>query len=221
MLTSVSRLWWGLVRFGFRLLYHEMAWTYDLVSKAVSLNKWRDWQQQTIQFLPNPETAQILELAHGTGDLQLDLKDAGYSTVGFDLSPQMGRITRRKLQKHKKQAHLVRGSALQLPFRGAAIEAVVSTFPTEFIVHEATLREVFRVLSPGGRFIVVPNGMLTLTGPVTQFLEWLYQITGQRAPYPDDPVKEFTDAGFTADVREIELVSSKVWIVVADKPEKE
>ncbi|MCZ7544410.1 MAG: hypothetical protein M5R40_13175 [Anaerolineae bacterium] len=42
---TLERLWWALVRFGFRLLYNELAFTYDLVSRVVSLGQWRAWQR--------------------------------------------------------------------------------------------------------------------------------------------------------------------------------
>ncbi len=39
----MQKLWVGLIKFGFRLLYQEMAWTYDWVSWLVSLGEWRRW----------------------------------------------------------------------------------------------------------------------------------------------------------------------------------
>src|SRR5690349_21397341 len=113
------RWWWRLVRFGFRLLYNEMAFTYDLVSKAVSMGQWRCWQRAAMKYLDpvNPEAySLILELAHGTGDLQLDLYAAGYKSIGYDLSPYMGRIAQHKLNKYQIDPRLVRGSAQELPF---------------------------------------------------------------------------------------------------------
>ena len=66
------RAWRSLLRFGFRLLYHELAWTYDLVSRVVSLGQWRTWQRTALEHLAARRGDPILELAHGTGDLQID-----------------------------------------------------------------------------------------------------------------------------------------------------
>lgn len=210
--------WWRLVKFGFRLLYNEFAWTYDLVSWSVSLGHWRAWQRASMPHLNATQGDLILELAHGTADLQIDLARAGLVSIGLDLSPYMGRIARRKLWRHDLPSRLVRGDARQLPFPATSVPAVVSTFPTEFIVHPDTLAEIHRVLRPGGRLVFVPNGMLNLTNPLARFLEWLYRITGQRGPWPVDPLKIFSDAGFETESYVEDMPESQVWIIVAVKP---
>ncbi|MER3543218.1 MAG: hypothetical protein C4311_01115 [Chloroflexota bacterium] len=65
----------SLLRSAFRLLYNELAWTYDWVSQAVSLGQWRSWQRASLARLRGPR---VLEVAHGTGDLLLDLAEAGF-----------------------------------------------------------------------------------------------------------------------------------------------
>jgi ubiquinone/menaquinone biosynthesis C-methylase UbiE len=176
----MSRLWWRLVRFGFRLLYNELAFTYDLVSWVVSLGAWRCWQRAALKHLDQPVAGRILELAHGTGNLQLDLRAAGYHRIGLDLSPAMGRIASGKLTRQGYALDLVRGQAQRLPFADASFSAVISTFPTDFILMPETLREVHRVLVAGGQFLIVPNGSLTGGDALAGLIEWLYKITGQR-----------------------------------------
>ena len=214
---KLESLWWRLVRFGFRLLYNEFAWTYDPVSWIVSLGQWRRWQQASLPYLSTRGEGLILELAHGTGNLQIDLTESGFRAVGLDLSPYMGRIARRKLLRHGLVPRLVRGNAAHLPFPTGSFEAVVSTFPTEFIIRPDTLREIHRVLRKGGRLVVVPNGILRLTNPLSRFLEWLYQITGQRGPWPGDPVQAFREAGFSPELHIEELPGSQVWVIVAER----
>ena len=92
----IFKLWWSLVRFGFRLLYNEMAFTYDWVSWLVSFGQWRRWQRAALRYLNARPDELVLELAHGTGSLHLDMRARGYRTIGLDLSPYMGRIASRK-----------------------------------------------------------------------------------------------------------------------------
>jgi len=154
-------------------------------------------------------------LAHGTGDMQIDLREAGYSSIGLDLSPYMGRITQRKL---KGQARLVQGQAQHLPFADATFAAVVSTFPTPFIVERTTLAEVRRILQPGGVMVVVLNGTLTGGDTGTRFLEWLYHITGQRGDERSDSLPGyFEDAAWEVHVHEEDLPHSRVTLIVAQK----
>lgn len=216
-MQRLMAIWWRLVRFGFRLLYNELAFTYDLVSWIVSTGAWRCWQRSALAYLPQPHTGCVLELAHGTGNLQLDLKQAAYDSIGYDLSPYMGRIAHRKLIKHGFSPVLTQGMAQQLPFADDSFAAVVSTFPTDFIIAPATLREVQRVLKPDGVFIVVPSGVLTGGDVVVRFLEWLYRITGQREPEYESPDQIFTPYGFRVKTHEVTCPRSLATVIVAQK----
>ncbi len=216
-------LWWRLVRFGFRLLYNEMAFTYDSVSWVVSLGAWRCWQRMSLKYLDLEDGGLVLELAHGTGNLLLDLHTSGYRTVGYDLSAYMGRIARNKLMKRGAPVNLVRGRAQQLPFAPMTFSAVVCTFPTAFIITPETLREVHRVLRADGSFVVVAAGILRKGGVVRSFLEWLYRITGQREKSGFDAVTYLADYGFAAEVFQENCPRSVAHLIVARKvftPEK-
>jgi ubiquinone/menaquinone biosynthesis C-methylase UbiE len=210
-------LWWRLLRFGFRLLYNEMAWAYDLVAWVVSLGQWRNWQRAALHHLATSPGARVLELAHGTGNLQLDLYAAGYVRVGLDLSPFMGRIARRKLHRHYLPAPLVRGYGQQLPFADESFDAVVSTFPTPFIVEPATLREVCRVLKPGRRFVIVPSGILTGGGLLRDALETAYRVTGQREPWAANLEARFAEVGLTLEVLAEKCPYSIAYVLVATR----
>ncbi len=62
-MSLVQSAWRGLVRVGFRLLYHEMSWTYDIVSHVVSLGQWGAWRRACLPFIVGPR---VLELGYRT-----------------------------------------------------------------------------------------------------------------------------------------------------------
>lgn len=218
MTQQSDGLWWDFVRFGFRLLYHEMAFTYDTVSYVVSLGQWRCWQQAALKYLPPSDTGIILEIAHGTGNLQLDLHAADYQSIAYDLSHQMGRIAKAKLERNALYSPFVQGMAQQLPFADNIFSAIVTTFPTNFIVQPETLEETYRVLQPDGCLIAVLNGVLTGGGVVKNFLEWLYEITGQRDHDNQATPQDFFDGyGFTVEAVEVECPNSKSQLVILRK----
>ncbi|MBN8593770.1 MAG: class I SAM-dependent methyltransferase [Anaerolineae bacterium] len=215
----MNQLWWRFVRFGFRLLYNELAFTYDWVSWFVSLGSWRCWQRSALKHLTPPDVGCVLELAHGTGNLQLDLREAGYNSIGLDLSPAMGRIASRKLAQHGVKSHLVRAQAQQLPFADTSFSAVISTFPTDFILAPETLREVHRVLVANGQFLIVPNGTLTGGDALAGLIEWLYKITGQREGKGQewDVATFFAEQNFDAQIVTKPCPRSEAQVIVARK----
>lgn len=216
-MRNLEQLWWRTVGFGFRLLYNEMAWTYDLVAWIVSLGQWRNWQRAALPYLNIKAGDCVLELAHGTGNLQMDLYAAGYQRVALDLSPAMGRIAQRKLQRHHLQAPLVRGLGQHLPFADHSFDAIVSTFPTPFIIEPETLREAHRVLKPHKRLVIVPMGVLTGGGVLKNALETAYQVTGQRGPWPLEIAQRFTDAGFSIEIHSHPCPYSIATVLVATR----
>jgi len=217
-MRRLLQLWWMLVRFGFRLLYNELAWTYDLVSTIVSLGRWRRWQQAGIDRLNVTPGQRVLEIAHGTGDTQIDLVDRGFRSIALDRSVHMGRIARRKLARSGRAFSLTQGDAAHLPYPDACFDGILSTFPTPFVFESQTIAEAYRVLRPGFRYVIVANGLLTLNGPVARVLEWVYRITGQRESLPAEEILErFIQAGFAPEFVQEELPGSIVMMVVAKK----
>jgi ubiquinone/menaquinone biosynthesis C-methylase UbiE len=202
----------------FDLLYHQFAWTYDLVAWLVSIGQWNDWIATTLPFLSGDR---ILELGHGPGHLQKLSWSREIHTVGLDLSPQMGRICKHRLLKNDFIPMLVNGSGTALPFSPESFSTVVATFPTEYIIHPSTLAEMRRVLKPGGKFILLPLTWITGTNPLHKLAAWLFKVTGQSTD-EDDPSlnlgeSKIRDFGFTTKSHIINLKHSKVLILEAQK----
>ncbi len=205
----------ALLRLFFKLLYHQFAFTYDLVAAAVSFNRWKDWIREV---LPLIEGTRTLELGHGPGHLQRLLRRDGWLAIGIDESAQMGRLARRNTSG---SAHLTRGLAEYLPFPNNSFDTIVSTFPTEYIFDSHTLAEARRCLLPGGRLIVLPVAM-----PKNRFLDWLYKFTGESPAESEDVIKTklkepFTKANFVTEILIRDLPSSRLFIILARKDHAE
>ena len=232
-----------ILRLFFRLLYHQFAFTYDLVAAAVSFNRWKDWVISVIPFI---EGNRILEIGHGPGHLQRILLTLRHSSgqarnlvaVGIDESAQMGHLAKRNLTRRSSsqssqpasipyssplaytQINLARGIGQHLPFRNESFDTVVATFPTEYITDPGTLAEVKRCLSNEGRFIVLP-----VAWPKNRFLDWLFKITSQSPTEAMEVVKSrlrepFVHAGFKTEIQTVDVQSSTLLIVLATKPSR-
>ena len=206
-------------RFGFRLLYNECAFTYDLVSRAVSLGRWRSWQRSVIQFLPAPDDCLVLELAQGTGDLQIDLAKAGYRSIALDRSRSMGRLAQGKLRRAGLSTLLLRGAAGRLPIQSDSIAAIVCTFPTSFILQPQALMEVQRVLKPDAPAVIVLAGLLTCGGLRAQLIRGLYRLAGQACGdnVDEELLSLFRAPGLSAEAHTLPLDGSLVQIVLLRK----
>lgn len=211
-----SRIVAQFLRVFFRLLYHQFAWSYDLVASIVSVGLWKGWVLSTCEFLPG---LRILELGFGPGHLQNAIDSPDIEIYGLDASHQMCRIASRRLKNSNRKQRLVLGSSTNLPYRNHWFDQVVATFPTEYIFLPETILEMKRVIKPDGKIIILFQARITGGHPFLRAADWLFRVTGQY--HPLDPEKReqviepFTNAGFSAQTHTIGLEHSEILFVFA------
>jgi len=213
------------LRVFFRLLYHEMAWTYDAVAWGVSAGLWSHWIEQVVPYAQGP---MILELGHGPGHLQVAFSRKGYKAFGLDASRQMGRLAYPRIHKflsnpttpygYAKLPRLVHGQAQSIPFPPASMNSVIATFPTEYIFDPATLSEIYRLLVPGGRLVILTTGWITGRRLHQRAAAALFRVTGQSGEWYPGWSQAFRQAGFQVDADWIQLPSSRVFVILGQKP---
>jgi ubiquinone/menaquinone biosynthesis C-methylase UbiE len=205
-----------LLRFFFHLLYHQLAWTYDLVAATVSLGRWKSWVLSVLPWLDG----RVLEIGYGPGHLQMALNERGLASFGLDESRQMALQALRRLGRNGFNANLVRALARQIPFPENSFETVVATFPSEYIFDAETLAQIRRVLVPGGRLVVVPVAWITGKGWLERLAAWLFRVTGQTGVIgkllPGIRTR-LRIAGFEVHHELVELSGSKVLVVIGRK----
>lgn len=169
---SFRNLWRAILRVAFHHFYNSFAFTYDPVSTLVSRGHWRAWTRAAIPYIVG---TRVLEIPCGTGNLMLDLMDAGFHPIEVDLSSAMLRITQRKLRRagtrHSSLSSGVKSNAApqlllqaraeSLPFASAAFDSIVMTFPPGFAYDPQPLAEFHRLLDSNGRLIWVDGGRLS------------------------------------------------------------
>lgn len=212
-----TKLILGLLRPFFHLLYHQFAWSYDLVAAAVSLGRWNDWVRCAVPRLGG----RVLELGCGPGHLQAALHRKNLPTWGLDESPQMARQASRRLRRKGFVPRLARGRAGALPFPAGTFDSAAATFPSEYIFEPAALAEIRRVLAPGGRLVVIPAAWITGGSLLERMAAWLFRVTGQAGAL--DAIlpavgARFRAAGFQVRHETVEIPGSRVLVVLADRP---
>jgi ubiquinone/menaquinone biosynthesis C-methylase UbiE len=209
------RLYARVMRVFFSLLYHTFAWTYDFVAAVVSLGNWKKW---IMCILPEIKGPQVLELGHGPGHLQVQFANQGIRHFGIDASPQMGLIAYKLLRKNIGEPPIARAYAQSLPFPGGTFHHVVATFPSEYILNPYTIKEAFRVLVPGGKFVILPTARITGNRWIEQAAAWLFKVTGQSPDWDDVYLKPYLQAGFDPKIKKVKTQSWSILLVIAEKP---
>ncbi len=203
-----------LLRWFFRHLYTDLAWTYDLVAWLASSGHWEEWQRVALPRLP---AGRLLELGHGPGHLLVQIAGQGGTAIGLDPSRQMSRQAARRLHRSGHAVRLVRARAGELPFAAGAFDGVVSTFPSEYIIEAGVVTSISRVLRPGGTLVVVPSAQVTGRNPLERVMALVY-----RAIAPPDaalPPSAATILGewFAVETEAVACANAQVIRVVARK----
>lgn len=158
----------------FETLYKNR-YLYRFASTVPFAGQWRVWQRLVLPRLVGKD---VLELGCGLGDLLADMLQAGYHCRAVEHSPQMVAAARETLQRRHVglPSTVVQGAAQRLPFQAESFDAVVSTFPSEYIYDPETLSEIERVLRPGGRLIVIESANLFPIGIVQPLLVLMHML---------------------------------------------
>ena len=155
-----------------REMFTSIAPRYDLLNHVLSFNVDRMWWRRTARvfahILSRPD-AHVLDLCCGTGDMTFALRrQAGKSrprVMGADFSHAMLRRATAKSSTLESAPGWIEADALSLPFPRAHFDLVTSAFGFRNLTdYDAGLREIFRVLGPGGECGILdfgePKGLL-------------------------------------------------------------
>ena len=141
-------------------MFAGIARRYDLLNHVLSINidkRWRRLVRESLaEILADPK-AIVLDVACGTGDLSLELqRNAKARVVGSDFCRPMLAIAKDKTAGAGMSVPYVEGDALNLPFADDSFDAVTIAFGLRNLSNFADgLKELSRLLKPGGRLVVL------------------------------------------------------------------
>lgn len=159
-----------------RQIFSGLPRYYDGLAELLSLGQNGRWRKAMVDQVVDANPASILDVATGTGGVALDLaRRTQASIVGIDLTESMLERAREKVAQsaYGWRISLMVGRAEDLPFSDEAFDALTFTYLLRYVADPAaTLRELARVLKPGGllaslEFYVPPN-------PSWHACWWLY-----------------------------------------------
>ena len=158
-------------------MFDQIAHSYDFLNHTLSLGIDRSWRKAAIDSLKRYAPQRILDVATGTGDFALMAVDRLHpqSLIGADLSEGMLSVGREKVERAGKSdvITLQKEDCMALSFEDNTFDAVTVAYGVRnFEDLDRGLREMLRVLKPGGRLVIIE-----LTSPVRfpmKQLFWLY-----------------------------------------------
>jgi len=200
----------------FRLLYHQFAWSYDIVAAVVSLGRWNSWIRAIVPYI-NGE--RIVELGPGTGVLLSALASDSHFCVGVDESSQMLHQAQRRIRRtNSRNIHLIRGRGGSIPLQSHSYNVVVAPFPTEYIYESRTIHEIQRVLRPSGQAVILISAQVGGGRLIEKLLRKIYAITRQ-SPDSDMDLEVFrhpyAESGFTTRLEWITSGRDRLLILIA------
>lgn len=164
-------------RDGVWAMFDRIAPRYDFLNRLLSAGLDVAWRKHMADFLPAGDKVELLDIATGTGDQIFHILERDRRitrAVGVDLAEKMLELGRDKV-KQRDLDHVITlqaADALKLPFPDGEFDAVTISFGIRNVVDvPAALREMRRILRPGGRALI-----LECSKPDSSFLRFGYNI---------------------------------------------
>ncbi len=226
-------------------MFDRIAPTYDRANRVLALGADRRWRRRLARHLPPGQNLRVLDLATGTADQILALFEADApvaEAVGIDLAEDMMALGRAKIRAVglEDRVRLESGDASAIACPDTSFDAVTMSFGIRNMVSvPATLREIHRVLRPGGRVLI-----LECSCPRSRFVRWGYRmylrgfiapvggwisgdphayrylnVTAETFPSGREFLGLLADAGFVSN-RAVPLMLGAISLYVGERPER-
>jgi demethylmenaquinone methyltransferase/2-methoxy-6-polyprenyl-1,4-benzoquinol methylase len=212
-----------------REMFDAIAPRYDFVNRLMTFRLDTRWRKKTVSALNLPKDSRVLDLASGTGDLCIELKQNGYQPISMDLSFGM-------LSADRSGAPRTQVDILKLPIPNMCVDGITCGFALRNLENlQMFFIELARVTRHGGRIalldVSVPTNRLIRFGNSIYFGRIVPIIGGlfsNRAAYrylprsvaylpePDQLVAMLKQSGF-ADAKHTQLSGGLTQLLVATR----
>jgi len=160
-------------------MFDAIAGRYDFLNHFLSVGLDTRWRARAIREAQLPADARVLDLCTGTADFAIAAVHATPNAriVGVDFAGAMLRVGLDKLRGRalERQITLVLGNATAIPVRDGWADAATIGFGIRNVAQpEAALRELARVIKPGGRLVILELGEPSIPG-IRGLYRWYFR----------------------------------------------
>jgi demethylmenaquinone methyltransferase/2-methoxy-6-polyprenyl-1,4-benzoquinol methylase len=148
-----------------RGVFSSVASSYDIMNDFMSGGMHRLWKNDFVRRVQLSSSAKILDLAGGTGDIAIRLRErTGAPVIVCDINYEMLKAgVARQFDAGKSEGlTFVCGNAEQLPVADGSLDLITIAFGLRNVTHiQQALNDAFRALRPGGRFLCLEFSHVT------------------------------------------------------------
>lgn len=163
-------------------MFDSIAKRYDTLNHLLSAGLDKRWRARAVRELGLTGSERVLDICTGTGDLALALLKHGAArdVVAIDFSHEMLKVGLVKARRARGSAsrdriHIARGDATRLPLADRSVNAASIGFGIRNVQQpELALREIARVLTPGGRLAILEFGFPRIPG-IKALYKWYFR----------------------------------------------
>ncbi|PKA82328.1 demethylmenaquinone methyltransferase/2-methoxy-6-polyprenyl-1,4-benzoquinol methylase [Ulvibacter sp. MAR_2010_11] len=145
-------------------MFDTISGNYDGLNRVISLGTDTSWRKKVLKMVAERHPNSILDIATGTGDLAIQFAEKINASriVGLDLSEGMLEMARKKVTGTplNDKIEFIKGDSEALDFVDGSFEVITVSFGIRnFENLEKGLSEIYRVLAPGGLFIILETSI--------------------------------------------------------------
>ncbi|MDQ0176203.1 demethylmenaquinone methyltransferase [Bacillus chungangensis] len=150
-------------------VFEKISTDYDKMNAVISFQQHIKWRKDTMNRMSVKEGASALDVCCGTADWTIALAEtvgAEGKVIGLDFSSNMLEVGKQKVhQLGLQQVELIQGNAMDIPFDDNTFDYVTIGFGLRNVPdYMHVLKEMHRVLKPGGMAVCLETSQPTLIG---------------------------------------------------------
>ncbi len=146
-------------------MFDTISGEYDGLNRVISFGIDIKWRKKVVALVKATNPKNVLDIATGTGDLAINLAEtSAEKIIGLDISSGMLEVGKQKIKTKKldQKIEMVIGDSENLPFDDNTFDAITVAFGVRnFETLENGLKDILRVLKPGGVFVILETSVPT------------------------------------------------------------
>ena len=146
-------------------MFDTISGNYDGLNRVITFGVDVKWRKKVVQLVTDTKPDSVLDIATGTGDLIINLAKSGATKlVGLDISEGMLSVGRKKIKSGglEDRIEMIQADSEAMPFEDSSFDAITVAFGVRnFETLEKGLAEIYRVLKPGGIFVILETSVPT------------------------------------------------------------